>query len=58
MPIACNVAKEPMLDLIPLAGAGRVVAKFDGHARLVGQLLQSPSPKSRSGAIATATAGC
>src|SRR5260370_41464475 len=46
-----------MLDLVPLAGAGRVVAYFNGQARCVGQLLQGPAQESCSRTVAAPTVG-
>ena len=57
LPIAGDVAEEPVLDFVPLAGSRWVVAKFDNHSRFVGQLLQSPPPQSRSRTVAAATVG-
>src|SRR5579872_4435427 len=34
------------------------MAQFDRHSRFVGELLQGPSPESRSGAVAAPAVGC
>ena len=38
-PILGDVTEEAMLDLVPLAGAGRQVTHGDGEAEFIGQLL-------------------
>ena len=40
-----------MLDLVPLAGAGRQVADHDVDAKFVGQLLQFAFPQLVTGEI-------
>ena len=44
-PVNGNVGKEPLLDLIPLAGGRRQVAKGDGQASLGGKLLDLLLPE-------------
>ena len=39
-PVLGDEREQAMLDLVPLAGAGRQVADRDGEAEFVGQLLQ------------------
>lgn len=46
-----------MLDLVPLASAGRVVANLNGHARFIDQLLQFVFLQTISVAIAPAGVG-
>ena len=41
-PVAGDEREQAMLDLVPLAGAGRQVTYGDGNAELVGQLLYTP----------------
>ena len=43
-PVDCDERKQTMLDLVPLAGAGRQVANRDGKLELVGQLLKLDLP--------------
>src|SRR5437867_4733650 len=43
-PVLGDVAEHPVLDLVPLAGAGRKVADRNRQAGLVGQLLQAELP--------------
>src|SRR3954454_21381125 len=57
LPVAGDVAEEPVLDLVPLAGARWVVTDLDLEARLIGELLQCPTPQPRSWAVAAATVG-
>src|SRR5215472_2919915 len=56
-PVHADVREEPVLDLVPLAGAGRQGADRDGQAGLPGEapelVLPSPDPV----AIAPATVG-
>ena len=54
-PVLRNEREQPMLDLVPLTGAGRQMAHGDGQPRLIRQALQLPLPKSDSCAVATAT---
>src|SRR5262249_51712749 len=46
-----------MLDLVPLAGAGRQVANRYGKLELVGQFLKLDFPKTHTISIAAATVG-
>ena len=46
-----------MLDLVPLAGAGRQVADRDGQLEFVGQLLQLDLPQPHAIAVAAAAVG-
>ena len=46
-PVHGDVAEEPMFDLVPFAGAGRVVTHGDGEAGAVGKLLQLGLPQAR-----------
>lgn len=39
LPVARDVTEETMLDLVPLARPGRVMARFENHPGLVGELL-------------------
>ena len=39
-PVDGDERKEPMLDLVPFAGAGRQVADRDGSVEFVGQFLE------------------
>ena len=41
-----------MLDLVPLAGAGRQVVNLDLDADLVGEALEFAFPQANSGAVA------
>jgi len=43
-PVLANEAEQPMLDLVPLAGARREVTHRDAQAGLVGQFLQLHFP--------------
>ena len=49
-PVFRDVAKHPVLNLVPLAGAGRKVPHMDGQAQLVAELLEHdfPEPNPRS----------
>src|SRR5438093_2713716 len=49
-PVLGDVAEHAMLDLVPLAGAGREVADGDPQPRLRGHLMQPGFPE--SGAVA------
>ena len=51
------VAEEPVLDLVPLAGAGRQVADRDGQAGLGGQGGEFGLPQAQPGAVRPATVG-
>src|ERR1700684_322354 len=54
-PIPCDMTKEPVFDLVPLAGAGRKVADLDLQPRLVTQFLEGNLPKAIAPAMAAAT---
>ena len=51
-PVLTDEAEEPMLDLVPLAGAGREVTYGDPQAGFVGQLLEFNFPQSQTWSIA------
>ena len=38
-PVLCDVAKHPMLNLVPLAGAWREMTDMDRYSQPVGQFL-------------------
>src|SRR5271163_1862471 len=58
LPVARDVAKQAVLDLVPFAGAGRIVTDFDNQSCFVRQALQFQFPQPIPGTIATATVGC
>src|SRR6516165_8744699 len=49
--------EEPVLDFVPLAGAGGQVADHDVEAEFVGQFLQFTFPQPHSRAVAAAPIG-
>src|SRR3712207_8625800 len=49
--------EQPVLDLVPFAGAGREVADAERQARLVGQPLQLPRPQPQPRAVAPPAVG-
>ena len=53
-PILADEGEEPVLDFVPLAGAGRPVADHDIDAEFVGQFLKfafpQPDPRAVAGA--------
>ena len=51
-PRARNVAKHPVLDLVPLAGAGWKMTDFDSPPQFVGQLLEFIFPQAVARAVA------
>src|SRR3990172_8976582 len=53
-PVDADLAEQAVLDLVPLAGAGREVADPDREASLVGQALQLGLPE--AGAVAVGAA--
>src|SRR6266446_9180080 len=53
-PIHRDVRKQPVLDLVPLAGPWREMTHRDGEARAGGELLQFPLPQPQAGAVAAA----
>src|SRR4029077_4251774 len=50
-PVLCDVAEQPVLDLVPFRCAGRIVADLDRHGDLVCQLLQLDLPQPRARAV-------
>src|SRR5262245_37558467 len=54
-PVERDLRKEPMLDLVPLAGAGRQVRHMDLQAAVVRELLQLGLPKPIAGTVAAAS---
>ena len=56
-PILADTGEKPVLDFVPLAGAGGQVADRDLDAELVGQLLQFAFPQPDPRAVAAATVG-
>ena len=44
-PILCDVAEQPVLNLVPLRSARRIVVDADCETGLVGQLLQFDFPE-------------
>ena len=53
-PVLRDVAEQPVLDLVPLRRARRVVADMDRKSRLIGQLLQLDLPEPHTCAIRAA----
>ncbi len=43
-PVGRNEGKQPVLRLVPLAGAGREMTDGDGESGLIGELLQLRLP--------------
>src|ERR1700751_882623 len=56
-PVLADEGEEAVLDLVPLAGAGRQVANYDVEAEFVGQLLQFAFPQPYPRAVAAAAIG-
>src|ERR1700736_5844182 len=56
-PVLADKGKEAVLDLVPLAGAGRQVADHDVEAEFVSQLLQLAFPQPHPRAVATPAIG-
>ena len=56
-PVSCDVAEEPVLDLVPFARPRRVMADFDNHAGLVCETLQFELPQTIAVSIAAAAVG-
>src|SRR6185312_14880874 len=56
-PVLGNEAEEPVLDLVPLAGAWREVADDQPDPQVVGQLLQAHLPKPGARAVGAAAVG-
>ena len=47
-PVPGDEREEPMLDLVPFAGAGRQVQHRDGEAKLVGEFLKFDLPQAHA----------
>ena len=56
-PVLRDVAEHPVLDLVPLRCAGRIVVDVDHEPGLVGQLLQLELPQPDPHPIAAAAVG-
>ena len=56
-PVFGNKAEEPMLNLVPLAGAWGKVTYVQGNPEFVRQTLQRLLPKSIAAAVASASIG-
>src|SRR3984893_12944712 len=56
-PVLADEGEEAVLDLVPLAGAGRQVVDHDVEAEFVGQLLQFAFPQPYPRAVAAAAIG-
>ena len=56
-PVVGDVAEHSMLDLVPLAGAGREVTDLHGKPKFISKLLQLQSPQSNSIAVAATAVG-
>ena len=56
-PVRGDVAEEPMLDLVPLAGPGGKVADADAEACLIGELLEFQLPGAAAIAVAASRVG-
>src|SRR6267378_3477582 len=56
-PVLADEGEEPVLDFVPLAGAGRQVVDHDVEAEFVGQLLQFAFPQPYPRAVAAAAVG-
>src|SRR5437016_137100 len=56
-PVLADEGEEPVLDFVPLAGAGRQVVDHDIEVEFVGQLLQFPFPQPHPRAVAAAPIG-
>lgn len=54
LPIACDVAEESVLNLVPFAGSGWKVADFNNHLQLIGQTLKFGQPQPCSRTVAAA----
>ena len=48
-PVLCDVAEEPVFDLVPLARAWRKVTDMDPEPCLVGEILEFAFPSTRGG---------
>src|SRR5260370_42349497 len=58
LPIAGNVAKHPMFDLVPFARSRGIVVDFDDQTRLVTPLLQLHLPQAGPRTVAAAAVSC
>jgi hypothetical protein len=56
-PVGGDEGEQPVLDLVPLAGARREVADRDGEPGLIGELLQLKLPQAQPVAITPAGIG-
>jgi hypothetical protein len=56
-PILADEGEEPVLNFVPLAGAGRQVADDDVDAEFVGQFLKLAFPQPDPRAVAAAAVG-
>src|SRR6516162_3830840 len=56
-PVLADEGEQPVLDFVPLAGAGRQVADRDVETELVCQLLQFAFPQADPRAVAAAAVG-
>ena len=56
-PVLCDVAEQPVLNLVLLAGARGEAAEVDAQTRLVGELLQPVLPGARAIPVAPARIG-
>src|SRR3954447_17403808 len=54
-PVHADEGEQAMLDLVPLAGAGRQVVDFDGDAQFVSKRLQFAFPQPHAHAVAATT---
>src|SRR5436190_2070001 len=54
-PVFGNETEQPMLDLVPLTGAGRKMTDLQGHSQFVRQTLQGLLPQSIAAAVAAAS---
>src|SRR5438046_10146717 len=50
-PVLRDVTEEAVLDLVPLRGAGRIMADLEKQAGLVGEPLQLNSPRAQTRAV-------
>ena len=51
-PVHGDIREQTMLDAVPFAGAGRIVADRDSPSGAIGKALQLPFPPSQSGSVA------
>src|SRR5665647_2003910 len=58
LPIAGDVAEQPVLDLIPFAGAGGEMTDLDDHLQLISQALKFRQPQPGARTVAAAAVGC